>query len=209
MQQAGKVWTQGPCVKGQFFPRNKSQRERVISLIHNTVAFLKLWCIDVCITENPVIVILMYATHWIQSYDDNKTAIIRHECPGSTCVVCSPRFLRFFSRKSQMGLLESAASINWEHESFPEYGDFVALPVFAFFFFSVRFFLDRFVFQVPCFINPVELFYFFISLVSYFVDQSFIIWYFCSIYWFFFGDFLASYHNFLFIRCFLLFFSFS
>ncbi|WJZ81393.1 hypothetical protein VitviT2T_001238 [Vitis vinifera] len=46
-----------------------------------------------------------------------------------------------------MGLLESAASINWEHESFPEYGDFVALPVFAFFFFSVRFFLDRFVFQ--------------------------------------------------------------
>uniref|UniRef100_F6HGH3 Uncharacterized protein n=1 Tax=Vitis vinifera TaxID=29760 RepID=F6HGH3_VITVI len=47
-----------------------------------------------------------------------------------------------------MGLLESAASINWEHESFPEYGDFVALPVFAFFFFSVRFFLDRFVFQV-------------------------------------------------------------
>lgn len=151
----------------------------------------------------------MYATHRIQSYDDNKTAIIRHECPGSTCVVCSPRFLRFFSRKSLMGLLESAASINWEHESFPEYGDFVALPVFALFFFSVRFFLDRFVFQVPCFINPVELFYFFISLVSYFVDQSFIIWYFCSIYWFFFGDFLASYHNFLFILCFLLFFSFS
>lgn len=105
-----------------------------------------------------------------------------------------------------MGLLESAASINWEHESFPEYGDFVALPVFALFFFSVRFFLDRFVFQVPC---PVELFYFFISLVSFFVDQSFIIWYFCSIYWFFFGDFLASYHNFLFILCFLLFFSFS
>ena len=167
MQQAGKVWTQGPCVKGQFFPRNKSQRERVISLIHNTVAFLKLWCIDVCITENPVIVILMYATHWIQSYDDNKTAIIRHECPGSTCVVCSPRFLRFFSRKSQMGLLESAASINWEHESFPEYGDFVALPVFAFFFFSVRFFLDRFVFQVPCFINPVELFFFFFFFFSF------------------------------------------
>ncbi|KAJ9709508.1 hypothetical protein PVL29_001133 [Vitis rotundifolia] len=46
-----------------------------------------------------------------------------------------------------MGLLESAASINWEHESFPEYGDFVALPVFALFFFCVRFFLDRFVFQ--------------------------------------------------------------
>ena len=60
-----------------------------------------------------------------------------------------------------MGLLESVSFINWEHESFPDYGDFVALPFFALFFFCVRFSLDRFVFEVPCFVNPIELFFFY------------------------------------------------
>lgn len=46
-----------------------------------------------------------------------------------------------------MGFLESVKSINWEHESFPTYDDFVWLPLFAVFFPSIRFLLDRFVFE--------------------------------------------------------------
>ncbi|WZZ19036.1 LAG1 longevity assurance homolog 3 isoform X1 [Brassica rapa] len=46
-----------------------------------------------------------------------------------------------------MGLLESVKSINWELESPPVYRDFRVLPLFAVFFPSVRFLLDRFVFE--------------------------------------------------------------
>uniref|UniRef100_A0A2P2LBH7 TLC domain-containing protein n=1 Tax=Rhizophora mucronata TaxID=61149 RepID=A0A2P2LBH7_RHIMU len=46
-----------------------------------------------------------------------------------------------------MGLLEYTKSIDWEHESYPDYSDYVVLPLFALFFPSVRFFLDRFVFE--------------------------------------------------------------
>ncbi|CAN8266552.1 unnamed protein product [Cochlearia groenlandica] len=46
-----------------------------------------------------------------------------------------------------MGFLESVKSINWEQESFPSYNDFVFLPLFALFFPSVRFLLDRVVFE--------------------------------------------------------------
>jgi ceramide synthetase len=46
-----------------------------------------------------------------------------------------------------MGLLESVKSINWEHESSPVYQDFRVLPLFAVFFPSIRFLLDRFVFE--------------------------------------------------------------
>ncbi|KAI3872416.1 hypothetical protein MKX03_029053 [Papaver bracteatum] len=47
-----------------------------------------------------------------------------------------------------MGLMELMNSpIDWERESYPVYQDFVALPLFAVFFPSVRFFLDRFVFE--------------------------------------------------------------
>ncbi|ESQ32936.1 hypothetical protein EUTSA_v10004641mg [Eutrema salsugineum] len=46
-----------------------------------------------------------------------------------------------------MGLFESVKSINWEHESFPAYQDFGFLPLFAVFFPTIRFLLDRFVFE--------------------------------------------------------------
>ncbi|KAL3501583.1 hypothetical protein ACH5RR_036032 [Cinchona calisaya] len=46
-----------------------------------------------------------------------------------------------------MGLLESVVSMDWEQESYPEYKDFLVLPLFAIYFPSVRFFLDRFVFE--------------------------------------------------------------
>ncbi|KAJ6987924.1 LAG1 longevity assurance [Populus alba x Populus x berolinensis] len=46
-----------------------------------------------------------------------------------------------------MGFMEYVKSIEWEHESYPDYEDFIALPLFALFFPFVRFFLDRFVFQ--------------------------------------------------------------
>ncbi|GKV39294.1 hypothetical protein SLEP1_g47094 [Rubroshorea leprosula] len=46
-----------------------------------------------------------------------------------------------------MGLIEHVQSINWQQEAYPSYEDFVVLPFFAFFFPSVRFFLDRFVFE--------------------------------------------------------------
>jgi len=46
-----------------------------------------------------------------------------------------------------MDLTETLRSIVWEQESYPAYEDFAILPFFALFFPSVRFFLDRFIFQ--------------------------------------------------------------
>lgn len=46
-----------------------------------------------------------------------------------------------------MGLLDIIKEIDWQHESSPGYKDFAALPLFALFFLTVRFFLDRFVFE--------------------------------------------------------------
>ncbi|KAG1363734.1 putative ASC1-like protein 1 [Cocos nucifera] len=46
-----------------------------------------------------------------------------------------------------MGLFQALSSVDWERESYPAYEDFVALPFVVLFFPTVRFFLDRFVFQ--------------------------------------------------------------
>ncbi|KAI8527450.1 hypothetical protein RHMOL_Rhmol12G0076100 [Rhododendron molle] len=46
-----------------------------------------------------------------------------------------------------MGISGLVRSIDWEHESYPEYRDFAALPFFALFFPTVRLCLDRFVFE--------------------------------------------------------------
>ncbi|CAM8884318.1 unnamed protein product [Rhodiola kirilowii] len=46
-----------------------------------------------------------------------------------------------------MGLIENIKHIDWQHESSPTYEDFAALPLFALFFLTVRFFLDRFLFE--------------------------------------------------------------
>jgi hypothetical protein len=40
--------------------------------------------------------------------------------------------------------------IDWERESYPAYEDFTALPFLVIFFPTVRFVLDRFVFEVRC-----------------------------------------------------------
>lgn len=47
-----------------------------------------------------------------------------------------------------MGISELVGSIDWEHDSYPEFQDFAVLPFFILFFPTVRFFLDRFVFEV-------------------------------------------------------------
>ncbi|KDP31433.1 hypothetical protein JCGZ_11809 [Jatropha curcas] len=46
-----------------------------------------------------------------------------------------------------MGFIDHVKSIEWENESYPAYEDYIVLPLFALFFPSVRFFLDRFVFE--------------------------------------------------------------
>ncbi|KAK9276990.1 hypothetical protein L1049_006529 [Liquidambar formosana] len=46
-----------------------------------------------------------------------------------------------------MGSIQYASSIDWQQESLPAYEDFAVLPFFALFFPSVRYFLDRFVFE--------------------------------------------------------------
>ncbi|GAB2297107.1 Ceramide synthase 1 loh3 [Dionaea muscipula] len=46
-----------------------------------------------------------------------------------------------------MGLVDYWRRIDWETESYPRYEDYLVLPLFALFFPSVRFFLDRFVFE--------------------------------------------------------------
>nr|CAB3447042.1 unnamed protein product [Digitaria exilis] len=40
------------------------------------------------------------------------------------------------------------AEVDWEREAYPAYDDFLALPAFVLFFPTVRFFLDRYVFEV-------------------------------------------------------------
>ncbi|THU70332.1 hypothetical protein C4D60_Mb08t23880 [Musa balbisiana] len=46
-----------------------------------------------------------------------------------------------------MDLVEPWRLVDWGQEGYPTYEDFVALPFFALFFPTVRFFLDRFVFE--------------------------------------------------------------
>ncbi|XP_071707154.1 ceramide synthase 1 LOH3-like [Rutidosis leptorrhynchoides] len=46
-----------------------------------------------------------------------------------------------------MDLVEILRSVDLEHESYPSYKDFVVLPMFAIFFFTVRFLLDRYLFE--------------------------------------------------------------
>ncbi|KAG0495801.1 hypothetical protein HPP92_000465 [Vanilla planifolia] len=46
-----------------------------------------------------------------------------------------------------MGLMQLWRSLDWEKESYPAYEDFAAVPLFALFFPTVRFFLDRYVFE--------------------------------------------------------------
>ncbi|OMO93669.1 hypothetical protein CCACVL1_06393 [Corchorus capsularis] len=46
-----------------------------------------------------------------------------------------------------MGFIQFVKSINWEAESYPAYEDFIVLPFFFLFFPTVRFFLDRYVFE--------------------------------------------------------------
>lgn len=47
-----------------------------------------------------------------------------------------------------MGVDELFSSIDWEREAYPAYEDFVSLPFFVLFFLAIRFFLDRYVFEV-------------------------------------------------------------
>ncbi|CAN0923891.1 Ceramide synthase 1 LOH3 [Linum grandiflorum] len=46
-----------------------------------------------------------------------------------------------------MAFMELLKSVDWEHESYPAYEDYVVLPFFIVFFPTVRFFLDRFLFE--------------------------------------------------------------
>ncbi|XP_009356486.2 ceramide synthase 1 LOH3 [Pyrus x bretschneideri] len=46
-----------------------------------------------------------------------------------------------------MGLTEYLRTVDWEEEAYPAYEDFVILPLFVLYFPTVRFFLDRFVFE--------------------------------------------------------------
>lgn len=52
--------------------------------------------------------------------------------------------------KSEMGLTEYLSSIDWEQEAYPSYEDLAVLPILVLFFPTVRFFLDKFVFEVLC-----------------------------------------------------------
>lgn len=47
-----------------------------------------------------------------------------------------------------MGFLEIVSSMDLEHESYPQFEDFIVLPFFIVFFPTVRYFLDRFIFEV-------------------------------------------------------------
>ncbi|KAJ0989659.1 hypothetical protein J5N97_008015 [Dioscorea zingiberensis] len=46
-----------------------------------------------------------------------------------------------------MGLMDVLPSVDWEAQSYPDYEDFLALPFLVVFFPTVRFLLDRFIFE--------------------------------------------------------------
>lgn len=48
----------------------------------------------------------------------------------------------------EMGFRELLSIFDWDQESNPKFQDFLALTVFALFFPTIRYFLDRFVFEV-------------------------------------------------------------
>lgn len=68
-----------------------------------------------------------------------------------------------------MGFVELVKSVNWEQESYPAYEDFAVLPFFALYFPSVRFFLEKFVFEVLLFI-----FFFLFIFISLYVIYCFV-----------------------------------
>ncbi|KAI3763973.1 hypothetical protein L2E82_13971 [Cichorium intybus] len=55
--------------------------------------------------------------------------------------------MKHIIRFHDMGLVEVLRTIDFEHESYPTYEDFAILPAFAIFFPTVRYFLDRYVFE--------------------------------------------------------------
>jgi hypothetical protein len=58
------------------------------------------------------------------------------------------------------------AAVDWEREAYPAYDDFLALPAFVLFFPTVRFLLDRFVFEVRLPLPSFFLSFFLSSVVS-------------------------------------------
>lgn len=52
-----------------------------------------------------------------------------------------------------MDLIQNLKSLDWEQESYPAYEDFLILALLSLLFPTVRFFLDRFVFEVPNYVD--------------------------------------------------------
>jgi hypothetical protein len=63
----------------------------------------------------------------------------------------SLRFAPLCGSLRRAAMAFSPPLIDWEAESYPAYPDFAAIPLFVVFFLVVRFFLDRFVFEVVVF----------------------------------------------------------
>lgn len=54
----------------------------------------------------------------------------------------------------ELFLGSTSASVDWEAEAYPTYGDFAVLPLLVAFFPAVRFLLDRLIFEViSCFLQ--------------------------------------------------------
>ncbi|KAK6921841.1 TRAM/LAG1/CLN8 homology domain [Dillenia turbinata] len=52
-----------------------------------------------------------------------------------------------------MGLFDLVNRINWEEESYPVVQDFIVVPFFSLYFLTIRFFLDRYVFEYSSIFN--------------------------------------------------------
>uniref|UniRef100_M8CWG7 Uncharacterized protein n=1 Tax=Aegilops tauschii TaxID=37682 RepID=M8CWG7_AEGTA len=49
-----------------------------------------------------------------------------------------------------MGSYSSSIPVDWEAETYPEYGDYALLPLLVAFFPALRFVLDQFIFELQC-----------------------------------------------------------
>nr|CAB3504793.1 unnamed protein product [Digitaria exilis] len=93
-----------------------------------------------------------------------ERAFSAHGAAGSGPIPSLPsgRRRQGILQSGDMGLGAAAgrllAEVDWEREAYPAYDDFLALPAFVLFFPTVRFFFDRYVFEVrPPFRPPIQI----------------------------------------------------
>lgn len=136
-------------------------------------------CIKFLLTLRRLTKVLCFSIRWKKKVErmTQHLWLTAHICESDPeLVILDTRYKKIWIKRREleqefeMGLIEYVKSINWEQEAYPSYQDFAVLPFFALFFPSVRFLLDRFVFEVLWFLFCtwiwIEFWFFFLVSVN-------------------------------------------